>query len=135
MQAMAALRVLLEQLYLHRCSSTCTTEGVRVDATSKFSTAAAGYGRSQNLFSYRIRVTNLRSEPVQVLGREWTILNDNGAVMVHVPHVPGNAVVGQQPIIPPNDCFEYISGTDLDTPTGLQRGMLEVRTASRIAAS
>ncbi|EFJ43339.1 hypothetical protein VOLCADRAFT_106917 [Volvox carteri f. nagariensis] len=124
-EAMAALRVLLEQLYLHRCSSTCTTEGVRVEATSKFSTAANTYGRSQNLFSYRVRVTNLRDEPIQVLGREWTILNDKGAVVVHVPHVPGNAVVGQQPIIPPNDCFEYISGTDLDTPSGLQRGMLE----------
>lgn len=36
MQAFNALRVLLEQLYLERCSSSCTTDGVRVDATSQF---------------------------------------------------------------------------------------------------
>lgn len=35
-QALSAFRVLLEQLYLHRCSSSRTTEGVRVDATSQF---------------------------------------------------------------------------------------------------
>ncbi len=33
---------------------------------------------------------------------------------------------GQQPIIPPGDCFEYVSGTDLDTKSGLQSGRLEV---------
>ncbi|PNH03071.1 hypothetical protein TSOC_010904 [Tetrabaena socialis] len=51
-------------------------------------------GRSQNLFSYRIRVTNLRTEPIQVMGREWTIKNDQGTEVVHVTHVPGNAIVG-----------------------------------------
>ncbi|GFR46626.1 hypothetical protein Agub_g8231 [Astrephomene gubernaculifera] len=127
-EALAALRVLLEQLYLNRCSSSCTSDGVRVDATSKYSTQAGTphSGRNHNLFSYRIRITNLREEPIQVMGREWTIKNDKGAVVVHVPHVVGNAVVGQQPIVPPNDCFEYISGTDLDTPSGLQSGRLEI---------
>lgn len=33
---------------------------------------------------------------------------------------------GQKPIIPPGDCFEYVSGTDLDTKSGLQSGRLEV---------
>ncbi|PNW78697.1 hypothetical protein CHLRE_09g387134v5 [Chlamydomonas reinhardtii] len=126
-QALTCLRGLLEQQYLHRCSSSAVTDGVRVDATSKFSTSGMAYtGRHQNLFSYRIRVTNLREEPIQLMGREWTIKNDRGTVVVHVPHIPGNAVVGQQPIIPPNDCFEYVSGTDLDTPAGLQSGKLEI---------
>ena len=34
---------------------------------------------------------------------------------------------GHQPQIPPGRCFEYTSGVDLDTPTGLQRGGLLVR--------
>ncbi|KAG2487182.1 hypothetical protein HYH03_014160 [Edaphochlamys debaryana] len=126
-EGLVALRALHEQLYMQSCSSSCTTEGVRIDATSKYSTSSATLsGRSQNLFSYRIRVINNRAEPIQVMGREWTIKNDKGGVVVHVPHAPGNAVVGQQPIIPPGDCFEYVSGTDLDTPAGLQTGRLEV---------
>ncbi|KXZ54156.1 hypothetical protein GPECTOR_5g254 [Gonium pectorale] len=126
-EALSALRVLLDQLYMHRCSSSCTTDGVRIDATSKFSTAATALnGRTQNLFSYRIRVTNQRQEPIQVLGREWTIQNDRGNVVVQLPHVPGNAIVGQKPIIPPGHAFEYISGTDLDTSAGRQEGKLEI---------
>lgn len=125
--ALSAFRVLLEQLYLHRCSSSRTTEGVRVDATSQFyGDGRAHSGKPQNLFSYRIRVINTRKEPIQVLGREWSIKNETGREVVHVPHTPGNAVVGQKPIIPPGDCFEYVSGTDLDTKSGLQSGRLEV---------
>ncbi|PNH05449.1 hypothetical protein TSOC_008264 [Tetrabaena socialis] len=37
-----------------------------------------------------------------------------------------DVVGGQQPVIPPGDCFEYVSGTDLDTPAGLQTGKLEI---------
>ncbi len=36
LQAFKALRLLLEQQYLSRCSSSCTTDGVRVDVTSKY---------------------------------------------------------------------------------------------------
>jgi hypothetical protein len=60
MQAINALRVLLEQLYLVRTSSSCTTDGVKIDATSQHATSAAIGGRTQNIFTYRIRVTNLR---------------------------------------------------------------------------
>ena len=59
-QAINALRVLLEQLYLVRTSSSCVTDGVRVDATSHHATTAAVGGRTQHIFTYRIRVMNLR---------------------------------------------------------------------------
>lgn len=36
MQAFAALRTLAEQQYLARCSSSCTTDDVRIDVTSGF---------------------------------------------------------------------------------------------------
>ena len=29
--------------------------------------------QKQYLFTYRVRVTNLRQEPIRILGRSWTI--------------------------------------------------------------
>ncbi len=52
--------------------------------------------------------------------------NDQGQVRAHIPLDPDNAVVGQQPVLPYGHTFEYYSGTDLDTPSGLQAGQLLV---------
>lgn len=57
--------------------------------------------------------------------------NDSGQVRVHIPLDPGNAVVGQQPLLMPGHGFEYFSGTDLDTPAGLQSGSLLVSGCKR----
>ena len=59
------------------------------------------------------------------LPAHWT-QNDQGRVRVHIPLDPDNAVVGQQPLLPPGTCFEYFSGTDMDTAAGLQSGSLLV---------
>jgi len=126
-ESLRALRILLEQHYMARSSSTCTTEGVRVDVTSKFDRIATNFmGQAVHVFTYRVRVINTREDHIKVLGRSWTITNERGQQTVHIPPDPSNAVVGQQPLIPPGGCFEYHSGTDINTPSGLQRGCLVV---------
>jgi hypothetical protein len=68
-RAFPSLRLLGEQMHMARCSSSCTTDGVRVDVTTSF------IGRQSDLdptydqddddappkyyFTYRIRVSNL----------------------------------------------------------------------------
>ncbi|GAX76764.1 hypothetical protein CEUSTIGMA_g4211.t1 [Chlamydomonas eustigma] len=126
-EAFRVLRILLEQRYLFRCSSSCVTEGVKVDVTAKFDQTAKDFrGEQVHVYTYRVRVTNLREEPIRVLGRSWTIKNDRGQPRVHIPLDPNNAVVGQQPLLPTGHTFEYFSGTDLDTISGLQSGALLV---------
>ena len=79
------------------------------------------------IFTYRVCITNLRHEAIRVLGRSWTIRNDKGMIKAHVPLDPsGNALVGQQPLLPPLHSFEYYSGTDLDSRIGVQSGKLLV---------
>mmetsp|Transcript_2956 Transcript_2956/g.7714 ORF Transcript_2956/g.7714 Transcript_2956/m.7714 type:complete len:268 (-) Transcript_2956:366-1169(-) len=123
-----ALRVLGEQMYLNQCSSSQTTEGVQVDVTSSFDRAGMlGAGQPRYLFSYLVRIINNRDHPVQVLGRSWTMTNEYNARLGHIP-LGTNSVVGQQPILPPraSKCFEYTSGTDCNTATGMQVGALLV---------
>lgn len=42
---------------------------------------------------------------------------------------------GQTPILPPAHCWEYYSGTPLDTSTGVQYGRLEVRACDHAPCS
>lgn len=62
-QAFSALRTLNAQRYLQHGSSSATTDGVRVDTTAGFfKTATHLNGSSIHLFTYRIRITNLREQ-------------------------------------------------------------------------
>jgi hypothetical protein len=68
-RAFTTLKVLLEQLHLARCSSSATTDGVRVDVCSAFVGTQADLDptydpESDNnppklYFTYRVRVSNL----------------------------------------------------------------------------
>lgn len=123
-QAFAALRTLAEQQYLARCSSSCTTDDVRIDVTSGFHRKAVHLnGQKVHLFTYRVRVTNNRQQTIKVLGRSWTVQDKSGTIITNIP-LAENAIVGQRPVIPPGASFEYFSGTDLVTPPGTQSGAL-----------
>eukprot|EP00798_Chlamydomonas_sp_ICE-L_P010127 gene10127-8027_t len=125
-EAFKALRTMLEQKYLSRCSSISETEGVVVELVTKYDREAQHFltEKSMHKFSYRVRVVNERTEPIRVLGRSWTILNDHGRVVMDIPLDQNNRIVGQQPLVHPGGCFEYHSASALDTPTGIQSGSL-----------
>lgn len=123
-----ALRTLGEQQYLALCSTSITTEGITVEATSAAVSdqpQTTRGGEVEYRFTYRLRVINRRQDPIKVLGREWEFLDGGGQCCARIL-LDRNAVVGQQPRIPPGDCFEYYSGTILNTPEGLMKGRLLV---------
>ncbi|MCV9878361.1 Co2+/Mg2+ efflux protein ApaG [Brenneria izbisi] len=70
------------------------------------------------VFAYTITVRNLGRHPVRLLGRYWLITNANG----RQTEVQGEGVVGEQPLIPPGEEFQYTSGTVLETPLGTMEG-------------
>ena len=99
----------------------------------------------QYVFTYRVRVTNARGggggggeggeggaggagggrrQPLQILGREWSIWGADGELKGLVPLSTANAVVGQQPVLPFAACFEYSSGTPLSGAGGSMKGRL-----------
>lgn len=79
-------------------------------------------------FGYRIAITNLGHEPVQLLRRHWIITDGSG----HVEVVEGDGVVGEQPWIEPGSTFEYESSCPLRTPTGNMRGWYYFTSISKV---
>jgi len=70
------------------------------------------------VFSYTISITNIGSAPAKLISRHWIITDAHN----HVQEVRGQGVVGEQPMLKPNQCFEYTSGTVLTTQVGTMRG-------------
>lgn len=70
------------------------------------------------VFSYTISITNISNATAQLISRHWIITDGNNQVQ----EVKGQGVVGEQPVLKPNQSFEYTSGTALTTQVGTMRG-------------
>jgi len=71
------------------------------------------------MFAYRITIENTNTFPVKLLKRHWHITDSNGVVK----EVEGDGVVGVQPLIPPSQSYQYISGCHLSTDMGKMHGI------------
>ena len=78
------------------------------------------------VFSYTVTIENLGAEAVQLLSRHWMIYS--GGELFN--EVTGDGVVGVQPVIPPNEGFQYSSWAVIDDPAGSMRGSYELRMSS-----
>ena len=74
------------------------------------------------VFAYTITVTNTGSVAAQLVSRHWIITDANNQVQ----EVRGLGVVGEQPLLRPNESFQYTSGTAIATPVGTMRGSYQM---------
>lgn len=74
-------------------------------------------------FAYHITIVNAGDTDVQLLNRYWLITDANGKTS----EVQGAGVVGEQPVIPPGQKYQYTSGAILDTPVGSMQGYYEMQ--------
>ena len=72
----------------------------------------------QYAFAYTITIRNSGDTTAQLIARHWWITDASG----HVEEVRGLAVVGHQPLLKPDEKFEYTSWARIATPTGTMRG-------------
>jgi len=72
----------------------------------------------QYVFAYTVRITNTGSLPAQLISRHWIITDGEQ----RTEEVRGLGVVGQQPLLPPGESFDYPSGCPLSTPVGTMKG-------------
>jgi ApaG protein len=103
-------------------TSEAITHDVRVDVESSYAQDLSQPFHDQWIFSYTIRITNLREETVQLLSRHWIITDATG----HVDEVRGDGVVGEQPILASGESFQYSSWCPLKTPIGTMRGTYQM---------
>ena len=75
------------------------------------------------VFSYNIEVKNNQKTDVQLLSRYWHIQDGDG----NVEEVRGPGVIGLQPLIKPNENFEYSSFCPLKTPFGIMSGSYKMK--------
>ncbi|HEX6705143.1 MAG TPA: Co2+/Mg2+ efflux protein ApaG [Albitalea sp.] len=72
----------------------------------------------QYAFAYTVTIVNSGDIAAQLIARHWVITDANG----HTEEVRGLAVVGHQPLLKPEEEFEYTSWTRIATPNGTMRG-------------
>ena len=105
--------------------SDTTTRGVRVQVRSSYLPERSSPRDSHYFFGYRIRISNVGEETVQLLSRHWIITDSDGKV----EEVQGPGVVGEQPVIEPGESFEYSSFCPLPTPIGSMHGTYQMVTS------
>ena len=96
---------------------------VKVSARTAFIPEQSDVNAGRYVFAYTITVLNTGSVTAQLLSRHWIITDSND----HVQEVRGKGVVGEQPVLKPNESFEYTSGTAIATPVGTMRGSYQMR--------
>ena len=109
--------------------SDTTTRGVRVEVRTAYVPERSSPAESQYFFAYRIRISNVGDETVQLLSRHWIISDGEG----NTEHVRGPGVVGEQPVLEPGEAFEYTSFCPLPTPLGSMHGTYQMVTAGGTA--
>ena len=95
---------------------------ITVAARTAFIPDQSDVDTGRYVFAYTITITNTGSLPAQLVSRHWIITDANNQVQ----EVRGQGVVGEQPMLRPNESFQYTSGTAIATPVGTMRGSYQM---------
>lgn len=106
--------------------SDTTTNGIRVQVTTRFLADRSSARDNEYLFAYFIRISNVGTETAQLISRHWVITNTDG----EEEEVRGEGVVGEQPVLPPGGSHEYNSFCNLKTSVGTMHGSYTMVTPS-----
>jgi len=95
---------------------------IMVAARTAFIPDQSDLRNGRYVFAYTITITNTGTVPAQLVSRHWSITDANNQVQ----EVRGLGVVGEQPLLRPNESFQYTSGTAIATPVGTMRGSYQM---------
>jgi len=99
-----------------------TKHEITVSARTAFIPDQSDAQSGRYVFAYTITITNTGTVPAQLISRHWIITDSNNQVQ----EVRGLGVIGEQPLLRPNESFEYTSGTAIATPVGTMRGSYQM---------
>lgn len=98
------------------------TNGIKISVKTRYNGDIQQGENNFNAFSYYITIENETTDTVQLLERFWEIcdaLNDK-------EYVAGEGVVGERPIIAPNEFYTYKSNCFLFATTGSMKGSFKM---------
>ena len=100
-----------------------TTNDITVSVLPVYIDERSDPSRNLYFWAYQVTIENHGKQSVQLINRYWHITDANGMI----EEVAGEGVVGEQPVIPPGEQFEYTSGCPLKTPSGIMVGHYEMQ--------
>ena len=106
--------------------SIAVTRGIRVEVDVGYVPERSDPAGGRWFFAYHITVTNEGAATVQLVSRHWIITDANGQEEV----VQGPGVVGAQPVLEPEQSFEYTSFCPLPTSFGSMKGTYQMVTST-----
>jgi len=104
---------------------TATTHSIMITVEPTYLDNESRPRRNRYVWAYHVTIENRGVEPVQLKSRYWKITDSLGRTQ----EVRGEGVIGEQPIIPPGQSYEYASGTPLSTPSGIMMGSYYMETS------
>ena len=99
-----------------------TTHEIEVIAEPMFRPDQSSLEERRWVWAYRITIINRSERTVQLQSRYWKIVDGNGKI----EEVRGPGVVGEQPILGPDDSYQYTSGCPLATTSGTMEGYYDM---------
>ncbi len=94
------------------------TRGIKVSVETTYQTAYSNPLENKYIFSYAITIENHGDQTVQLLRRQWDIVD---TTWIH-RQVTGDGVVGEQPVLAPGEVYQYASWCHLLADMGRMWG-------------
>lgn len=97
---------------------TAITEGIKVSIEVNYQADFSNPSQQHFVFTYKATIENNSKSTVQLIRRRWEIFDAGQKHQL----VEGEGVVGQQPVLEPDQSHEYVSGYNLKSGLGKMRG-------------
>ena len=94
------------------------TKGIKISVDTKYRGTSFRNSKLYHVFSYVINIENRSSETVKLTDRFWKIYDTLNTTEI----VSGEGVVGQTPLLKPNDTYTHSSGCFLESNMGAMKG-------------
>jgi len=94
------------------------TKGILISVETEFLPKQSDSMLFNFVFMYTILIENKSNDIVQLIRRKWEIIDSNGEKRI----VEGEGVIGEKPILLPNEKYTYSSGCNLSSDYGLMKG-------------
>ncbi|CAN0402061.1 unnamed protein product, partial [Phaeothamnion confervicola] len=95
---------------------------ITVSATVTHVPGQSNEASNRYVFAYTIKIVNSGSVAARLVSRHWVITDSDD----HVQEVRGMGVVGEQPLLKPQQSYEYTSAAAIATPVGTMRGSYQM---------
>ncbi|MFY0630257.1 MAG: Co2+/Mg2+ efflux protein ApaG [Flavobacteriaceae bacterium] len=98
------------------------TKGIKISVKTSYDGTLYRNYRLYHNFSYYITIENKSQDTVKLTDRHWKIFDSLNATEI----VDGEGVVGQTPVLEPQDTYTYKSGCFLFSTTGAMCGFFKM---------